>query len=141
CPGRQFVHQLGDALGRRTELLFQDGTALAQLHLYGAHVFGRYFNDQLFDRLYGLAVLFVRYHLRTANFKFVAFAAHAFDQHAEVQLAAAADQETDTAFLYAQTYVSFQLLLQTFANLTRGGKFALRTLERAGVRPQIDLQR
>ena len=43
-------------------------------------MFGRDFDDNFFDRLDGLAVFFVGDDLRAADFKFVAFAAHGFDQ-------------------------------------------------------------
>ena len=52
-----------------------------------------HFDDQAFKRLFGDAVIIVQHHVRLADRKLVALAAHRFDQHRKVEHAAAEDLE------------------------------------------------
>ena len=61
-----------------------------QFH-HRAQLVVRHFDHQRLERLFGDAVALVQDHLRLADRKLVAFAAHGFDQHAQVQQAAAGD--------------------------------------------------
>ena len=70
----------------------------------------------------------------------IAFAAHGFDQHAEVQFAAAADRKADAVFFDAQADVGFEFFLQAVADLAAGVEFAFLALERAGVGTEVNLQ-
>ena len=57
------------------------------------HFFVRHFDHQRFERLFGHAVVLAQNHVRLADRKLVAFAAHRFDQHRKMQQAAAGDDE------------------------------------------------
>ena len=138
--GRHFVDKFGDAFGAG-KLFFEGGAALAEFHLDGTDVFGRDFDDNFFDWLHGLAVFFLGNYLRAADFEFIAFAAHGFDQHAEVEFAAASDRKADAVFFDVQTDIGFEFFLQTFGDLAGGVKFTFLALERAGVWAEVDPQR
>ena len=85
---------------------------------------GRYwlsgdFDHQRLERLFDHAVVLVQDHLRLADRKLVAFAAHGLDEHGEVQDAAAGDGE----LLGAGDRLDAQgdVLLQFAAAAARGG--------------------
>ena len=63
-----------------------------QLH-HRAELVVRHFDDQAFERLLDDAVVLVQHDVRLADRELVAFAAHGFDEHREVQHAAAEDLE------------------------------------------------
>ena len=82
-----------------------------ELH-HGAELVVRHFDDQALERLFGDAVVLVQHDVRLADRQLVAFAAHRFDQHGEVQHAAAEDLERVGAVgrLDAEGDVALQLL-------------------------------
>ena len=68
----------------------------AALHLFddGAGMFVIHVDHDLFVRLHALAVFFLEQHLGAADAQFEAFAAHGFDEDAQLQFTAAGDFET-----------------------------------------------
>ena len=99
-------------------------------------------HHQLLDRLHLLAVDFLDDDFRARHGQLVAFAAHVLDQHRQVQLAAAGDQELVGvgAFLDLQRHVVQRLALEPLADLARGDELAAALVLVAGERRIVDLE-
>ena len=74
-------------------------------------------------------------HLRLAYLQFITFAAHGLDQHTQMQHTAAENTPTALfrAFLYAQSKVLLQFLVQTLLDMTAGHEFSVLSEERTVV--------
>src|SRR3546814_12363277 len=94
------------------------------------------------DTLFPYTTLFRSDDFRARHRQLEAFAAHGFDQHRQVQLAATGDQELVRvrAFLDLQRDVVQGFALQPFAQLAAGDELAAAAVLVAGERRVVDLE-
>ena len=94
--------------------LYQLAAAGADHLHHGAELVVRHFDHQGLERLFRDAVVLVEHHVRLADRELIALAAHGFDQHRQVQHAAAEDLERIGAIgrLDAEGDVALQLFEQ-----------------------------
>ncbi|KAG0772097.1 hypothetical protein G6F22_015982 [Rhizopus arrhizus] len=141
ATGRDRVFQAHAALAVRLHVL-QLALAGAQLFHHAALVDFFDVHHQLLDRLHHLAVDFLDDHFRARHGQLVAFATHVLDQHRQVQLATAGDQELVGIFQLfdLQGHVVDLFTVQAVLDLAAGQELATGQVLVAGERRVVDLE-